>query len=86
MLAALLLAAKLAVAHHAPFLVSRAPIEGGERLVVENPLFRAVTVTIHCGGASQYDESEVGVSPRTRQTIDIETEPQATVCYMASWR
>jgi hypothetical protein len=57
-----------------------------EVVVIHNPLFVPVVVTLCCGVD---DEQDVLVPARVELTVDIElTEPSATVptCTMTSWR
>lgn len=96
MLSALLLATKIVLTAKAPFVVENKKIvivENGDherrigtRLVVENPLSKAVVVDILCNGKTEYETSEVKIAPLTTETIDIEATPPADSCDMLSWR
>lgn len=58
----------------------------GERLTLENPLYKPVVFTIRCG--SDFDEQDVTINGGVTQVVEIELTipPQSEqVCKVASW-
>lgn len=70
----------------APYVVENEKMGGGEvHMIIQNPLSRPVVVTIHCGGAIEYDETKVKIPARERMEIAVEAEPPADFCSMTDW-
>jgi hypothetical protein len=65
-----------------PFVVEQHKTDHGVQMVIENPRLHRAKVIIHCGGSAEYNETALTLDPRTRTTVDIETEPPADFCSM----